>query len=69
MEVDLSQPLQLGTWVNYGNHSVFVLILYEKLPVFYYSCSGIGHGEAHCSFSSNRLHSEQRMPLEPVVQG
>lgn len=34
VDVDLSQPLQLGTWVNYGLHSVFVLVLYEKLPFF-----------------------------------
>ncbi|XP_039115502.1 uncharacterized protein LOC120250779 [Dioscorea cayenensis subsp. rotundata] len=69
VEVDLSQPLQLGTWVNYGDHSVFVLILYEKLPVFCYRCGRIGHGEAHCSFSNTPLRSEDRLPPEPSVQG
>ncbi|XP_039129858.1 uncharacterized protein LOC120265977 isoform X2 [Dioscorea cayenensis subsp. rotundata] len=38
VEDDLSQPRQLSTWVNYGDHFVFVLVLYEKLPVFCCSC-------------------------------
>lgn len=38
VKLDLSLPLQQGAWVNYGTNSVFVLALYEKLPVFCYHC-------------------------------
>lgn len=33
MEIDLNLPLQKGTWVKYGDNSVFIIALYEKLPV------------------------------------
>lgn len=69
VEVDLSQLLQQGTSVNYGDHFVFVLVLYEKLPIFCYRRGKIGHGEAHYHFSSNHLQLEQHMPLELVVKG
>lgn len=52
-EIDLNQPLQQGTWVKYGDHSVFVLVLYEKLHVFCYKGGKVGYGEAHCLLASN----------------
>lgn len=62
MELDLCKHLQQGTWVNYGEFSIFVLVLYEKLPVFYFWCGLVGHDEAHCPILSNRPHSGLHMP-------
>lgn len=60
--LDLNQPLQQGTWVNYGDHSAFVLVLYEKLPVFCYKCGKVGHGEAHCLLASSHQCSGKHVP-------
>lgn len=52
VELVLSRPLQQGTWVKYSDFSIFVLVLYEKLPIFCYRCGTIGHGKAHCAVSN-----------------
>lgn len=52
VELDLSRPLQQGTWVKYGDFSVFVLVLYEKLLVFSYRYGTVGHGKAHYAVSN-----------------
>lgn len=62
VENNLEQPLQQGTWVNYGGYSVFVLVLYERIPVFCYKCGRIGHGEANCSFVSSHQLSSSSVP-------
>lgn len=62
VELDLSKPLQQGTWVKYGEFSVFVLVLYEKLPVFCFKCGLVGHGEANCPTHSNRPQNEPHVP-------
>ena len=36
VELDLSQSLKQGTWIKYGDFSVFVPVLHEKLLVFCY---------------------------------
>lgn len=63
VEIDLDLPLQKGTWVKYDDYAVFVIVLYEKLPVFCYSCGRIGHGESKCSFiRSRRSESSHQLP-------
>lgn len=62
MELNVSKPLQQGTWVKYGEFSVFILVLYEKLPVFCFRCGMVGHGEAHCPILSNCPHSGLHVP-------
>lgn len=57
VELDISLPLLQGTWVNYGDHSIFVLVLYEKLPVFCYRCGKLGHGESTYAQANNPLRS------------
>lgn len=62
VELDLEQPLQPRTWVKYGGFSSFVLVLYEKIPVFCYRCGKIGHGKAHCSSAGSRLRPGKPVP-------
>lgn len=49
VEVDLSKPLCRGFWIGDDFHRVFVVVLYERLPTFCYSCGMIGHGSNSCS--------------------
>lgn len=49
IEVDLSKPLCKGFWIGDDLHRVFVVVLYERLPTFCYTCGVIGHGSNSCS--------------------
>lgn len=49
LELDLSKPSERGFWVEDDDKQVFVIVLYEKLPTFYYRCGLVGHGDASCS--------------------
>lgn len=62
VDLDLAQPLQQGTWLKYGDFSVFVLVLYEKLPVFCFRCGRVGHAEANCPFADSHLRSGSHVP-------
>ncbi|XP_039134867.1 uncharacterized protein LOC120272170 [Dioscorea cayenensis subsp. rotundata] len=62
IELDLDLPLQKGTWVKYGDNSIFILALYEKLPVFCYSCGRIGHGESNYPLVSSRRANSAPQP-------
>lgn len=63
--------------MNYGAFLVFVLVLYEKLPVFHYKCGRIGHREANCPFIGSRscpgahvpsgLVDSEQVQEEPVM--
>lgn len=68
VELDLEQPFQQGTSVNYGGYSVFVLVLYEKLPIFCYRCGRVGHGKANCSFTGSHLRPGSHVPLVSLSQ-
>lgn len=48
IEIDLSKPLCHGFWVGDSSHHVFVLILYERLPIFCYSWGIISHWSSSC---------------------
>ncbi|XP_039130817.1 uncharacterized protein LOC120267186 [Dioscorea cayenensis subsp. rotundata] len=48
IEIDISKPLCRGFRVGDDAHRVFVLVLYERLPIFCYSCGMIGHGSDSC---------------------
>ncbi|XP_039140407.1 uncharacterized protein LOC120277614 [Dioscorea cayenensis subsp. rotundata] len=49
LELDLSKPLCKGFWLGDDLHRVFVVVQYECLPTFCYSCGVIGHGSSSCS--------------------
>lgn len=49
IELDLSKPLCKGFWLGDDLHRVFIVVLYERLPTFCYSCGVIGHGSSSCS--------------------
>ncbi|XP_039144885.1 uncharacterized protein LOC120282194 [Dioscorea cayenensis subsp. rotundata] len=51
IEVDLSKPLNKGFWLGDDLNRIFVIILYERLPTFCYSCGVIGHGSSNCNRS------------------
>lgn len=63
VELDLEQLLQPGTWVKYGGFSNFVLVLYEKIPIFCYRCGKIRHDKAHCSSAGSLLCPGKLVPL------
>ncbi|XP_039141982.1 uncharacterized protein LOC120279183 [Dioscorea cayenensis subsp. rotundata] len=52
LEIDLAKPLNRGFWIGDESHRVFVVVLYERLPTFCYSCGVIGHGSKNCSHST-----------------
>lgn len=52
IKIDLSKPLCHSFWVGDDSHRVFVVVLYERLPTFCYTCGVIGHGSRSCSHVS-----------------
>lgn len=62
IDLDLDQPLQKGTWIKYGENLVFILVLYEKLPVFCFKCGRVGHGESTCTFACSRKPETDPQP-------
>ncbi|XP_039118817.1 uncharacterized protein LOC120254910 [Dioscorea cayenensis subsp. rotundata] len=52
VEIDLSKPLCRGFWVGDDMNKVFVVVMYERLPTFCYTCGLIGHGSNSCSRSA-----------------
>lgn len=69
VEINLEKPLKQGTWVNYGDFSVFVLVLYENLPVFCYKCGRVGHGETTRPLASSHLNAGSSVPSASVEAG
>ncbi|XP_039129164.1 uncharacterized protein LOC120265358 [Dioscorea cayenensis subsp. rotundata] len=71
VEIDLSKPLCRGFWVGDDSHRVFVVVLYERLPTFCYSCGVIGHGSNSCSHQAvaglDRAPPPPRVPRGPAV--
>lgn len=51
VEIDLSKPLRHGFWIGDDLHKVFVVVMYERLPTFCYTCEMIGHDSNSCSLS------------------
>lgn len=51
IEIDLSKPLCRGFWIGDDFHRVFVVVMYERLPIFCYNCGLIGHDNNACSSS------------------
>lgn len=52
VEIDLAKPLKQGIWVGENDHHFFVVILYEKLPSFFYIYGLVGHGWNSCNYRS-----------------
>lgn len=48
IEIVLFKPLCRGFWIGDDLHKVFVTVLYERLPTYYYSCGFMGHGTNTC---------------------
>lgn len=67
VDVDLSKPLSRGFWIGDDHHRVFVIVLYERLPTFCYSCGLIGHGTNSCN-SSATPGAARPNPSRPVWQ-
>lgn len=52
VEIDLSKPLCRGFWIGDDMNKVFVVVMYERLPTFCYTCGMVGHGSSSCSRSA-----------------
>lgn len=63
IEIDLNLPLKQGIWIGDDDHKVFVIILYKKLPTFYYICGMVGHGSNSCSRRSVEVRHEPSVAL------
>lgn len=48
--------------MQYGENRVFILVLYEKIPVYCFNCVRVGHGDAICSFAGTRRQTNPPMP-------
>ncbi|KAJ0982024.1 hypothetical protein J5N97_010279 [Dioscorea zingiberensis] len=60
-EIDLACPLKRGFWLEDGDRRIFVMVLYERIPTFCYSCGVVGHGASSCT--SRRGHSSEQPPV------
>lgn len=63
LEIDLSKPLCRGFWIGDTSHHVFVLVLYERLPTFYYSCGMVGHCTNSCPRVTGTGNNGNQPPL------
>ncbi|MCH83360.1 DUF4283 domain protein, partial [Trifolium medium] len=63
VEMDLSQPLHEGVWVNRKGYSFFVEFEYENLPDFCNNCLVIGHHVDNCK----RLANVAPKPLKDIT--
>lgn len=64
IEIDLSKPLKMGIWIRDDTHKVFVVVLYEKIPTFCYTCGTVGPG----SNSYNHQRSADSGVVYSLVQ-
>lgn len=62
VEIDLAKPLKQSIWIGDDSHRVVVVALYERLPMFCYSCGVIGHGTN--TYSRQNLEN-QSLPSLP----
>lgn len=73
IELDLSKPLCRGFRVGDDIHKVFIMVVYERLPTFCYTCGVIGHGSKFCYHAvtsgddghSPPLHESRRPAVNP----
>ncbi|KAJ0961230.1 hypothetical protein J5N97_000776 [Dioscorea zingiberensis] len=49
LEIDLAYPLKPGFWLEDGDKRVFVMVVYERVPTFCYTCGMVGHGASTCT--------------------
>lgn len=71
IDIDLSKPLCREFWLGDDLHRVFMIVMYVKLPTFYYSCGLIGHGLNKCpvlkAAVNGLTHPSSRVHREPAV--
>lgn len=63
LEIDLAQPLKRGFRIEDGTSRVFVMILYERLPTFCFTCGLVGHGTNNCSRRSENSPENNQMEV------
>lgn len=47
VEIDLSKPLIKGFWIDNGEEKILIVVIYERLSMFCFSCGLVGHGVAN----------------------
>ncbi|XP_075483839.1 uncharacterized protein At4g02000-like [Primulina tabacum] len=59
--LDITKPLKQGIWVQTEEKSeaVCIVLLYERLPNFCFSCGIIGHAQRNCDSKSNEGQSDK----------
>ncbi|XP_039119178.1 uncharacterized protein LOC120255418 [Dioscorea cayenensis subsp. rotundata] len=75
IEIDLSKPLCRGFWIGDDFQKVFVVVMYERLPIFCYNCGLIGHGSKSCTRAASSGAGgfslparDERVPVERTAQ-
>ena len=51
--IDIQKPLEMGISLNKVGKAYWVSFQYKNLPVFYFNCGRIAHGENGCPVRSN----------------
>lgn len=74
VEVDLTKPLIRGTKLRCNGESRWVDFKYENLPIFFFYCGMVGHGERRCvrknvDSQNSDLHEGQFGDWLRVVKG
>lgn len=66
IESDLSKPICRGFWLGDDLHRVFVVVMYERLPIFCYNCGLVGHGSKSCACSESLGAGGIKLPTHDV---
>lgn len=61
----MAKPLKRGFWIEDEDKNIFVVVLYEKVPIFRYHCGLVGHDIAACTNQRVMNHGDTLSSTSP----